>query len=232
MVGTLPWAGADFALAEKKINLLEGKSIQLTAKAGGVRKVFWLMKRDGVETSVDVDRLDYTVHAGRVAGDQSLTHQFKAVFAAGVKTIDIPATIKEDIPEPVFTLQAPATWNGRDDDNNEGTLYYNGSLADTTGSVFLKLYAGDKLAKAESQQPEADKSYAFAVKLKPGLIKYKVEFGTKSGNVLKLNLAATSSAKKGNLFGGQKVGSEDTSLREQRHRRPDVLGGGNRCFRP
>ena len=30
-----------------------------------------------------------------------------------VKTRDIPITIKEDIPEPVFTLKAPATWDGR-----------------------------------------------------------------------------------------------------------------------
>ena len=47
--------------------------------------------------------------------------------------------------------------------------------------MFLKVYADDKLIKTESQKPAADKSYAFTVKLKPGLIKYKVEFGTKTG---------------------------------------------------
>jgi len=47
--------------------------------------------------------------------------------------------------------------------------------------VFLKLYADDKLVKTESQKPAADKSYAFAVKLKAGLIKHKVEFGVKTG---------------------------------------------------
>ena len=52
--------------------------------------------------------------AGRVVGDQSLTLQFKAVYADEVKTQDIPVTIKEDIPEPVFTLQAPARWDGRE----------------------------------------------------------------------------------------------------------------------
>ena len=49
-------------------------------------------------------------------------------------------------------------------------------------SVFLKVYADDKLIKTESQEPKADKTYAFVVKLKPGLIQYKVEFGTKRGN--------------------------------------------------
>ncbi len=67
------------------------------------------------------------------------------------------------------------------DDKNEGTLFYNGTLDQPADSVFLKLYADDKLIKTESQKPAADKSYAFAVKLKPGLIHYKVEFGTGTG---------------------------------------------------
>ena len=48
-----------------------------------------------------------------MVGDKSLTLQFKAIYADGVKTKDIPITIKEDIPEPAFTLRAPATWDGR-----------------------------------------------------------------------------------------------------------------------
>jgi hypothetical protein len=274
--------GSDFAVSEKKITLLEGKSIVVTAKAGGAQKVYWLLQRYGKETVAAVDRLAFTLDAGRVNGDTSLTLQFKAVCANQVKTLDIPVTIKENIPEPVFTLKAPATWDGREtievlpqisnlqalknngvgelnyhwsasglavakevapgklllkraqnsgtlnikltlsnggadvvatttmtvkapakdawvqrtpardekpadnqfyarDDKNEGTLYYNGILTDAAESVFLKLYADDKLGKAESQKPSADKSYAFAVKLKPGLTKYKVEFGTSTG---------------------------------------------------
>jgi len=206
--------------------------------------------------------------AGRVVGDKAVTVQFKAVLADGVKTKDIPLTVKDAIPEPVFTLKAPALWDGREtievlpqianlhalqdqgvgelkyqwsasglaatkevapgklllkraqnsgtlsikltlsnggaevtstatmrvkaplkdawvqrtpardekpvdnqfyarDDKKEGTLYYNGTLTDAAESVFLKLYAEDKLVKTESQKPAVDKSYAFAVKLKP-----------------------------------------------------------------
>ena len=47
--------------------------------------------------------------------------------------------------------------------------------------MFLKVYADDKLFETETQQLPADRSYAFTVKLKPGLIKYRVEFGTKTG---------------------------------------------------
>ena len=67
------------------------------------------------------------------------------------------------------------------DDTNEGTLYYNGTLDHPADSVFLKLYSDDQLLNTDSQQPKTDKSYAFTVKLRPGMIKYKVEFGTRSG---------------------------------------------------
>ncbi len=67
------------------------------------------------------------------------------------------------------------------DDKNVGTLHYNGTLAEAADAVFLKLYADDKLINTETAKPAADKSYVLAAKLKPGLIKYKVEFGTKVG---------------------------------------------------
>jgi len=67
------------------------------------------------------------------------------------------------------------------DDKGLGTLYYNGTLTDAADSVFLKLYANDKLIKTETAKPAADKSYTLSTQLKPGLIQYKVEFGTKAG---------------------------------------------------
>jgi hypothetical protein len=73
------------------------------------------------------------------------------------------------------------------DDHNEGTLHYRGTLAEAAesgpgpASVFLKLYADDQFIQTDEATPGADRSFAFAVKLKPGLIKYKVEFGAKAG---------------------------------------------------
>jgi len=60
-----------------------------------------------------VDQFHFTLDAGRVAGDEALTLQFKGVYADTVKTQDIPVVIREAIPEPVFTLKAPAQWDGR-----------------------------------------------------------------------------------------------------------------------
>ena len=285
LVGPLVRPGTDFSVSEKAITIAEGKSATVTAKIGGAQKIYWILKRGGVETVVAVDKPSFTIDAGRVSGGQSMTLILKAVYATGVKTIEIPVTVKEGIPDPVFTLKAMPTWDGRAtieivpqisntndmqakgvgelkydwkvsglavikevangklilkraqnsgpmtvtaslsnggdpvirtaqilvkepakdawvqripakdekpvdgqffarDDKNEGTLFYNGTLDSAADAVFLKLYADDKLVKTESQKPAADKSYALSVKLKPGLIKYKVEFGTKAGSTV------------------------------------------------
>jgi hypothetical protein len=63
------------------------------------------------------------------------------------------------------------------DDNNEGSLFYNGTLNEAGHSVFLRVYADGRLYKSETSKLAADKSYAFCVKLQPGLIRYQVEFG-------------------------------------------------------
>jgi len=294
----------EFAVSPAQVTVLEGQSATLSAQAGGAQKVYWFLKQDDRETLVATDRFAFTFNAGRVTGDRSAIVQFKAVYANEVKTRDIPIAIKEAIPEPVFTLSAPATWDGRAtievlprianlnamqakgagrlnytwsvsgmaaikeiepgklilkraqnsgmmtvtatvdnggqpttrtiriavkeplkdawvqrtpdkdekpvdnqfyarDDKNEGTLCYHGTLACGAGvspahaagtaapqvlpspsadSVFLRVHADDQVFKTVSQKLTADRTYAFSVKLKPGLIKYKVEFGTKSGN--------------------------------------------------
>jgi hypothetical protein len=282
LAGPLVQPGNTFSVSQTQVTMPEGKSATITAKAGGAQKVYWLFKKDGVETIGAVDRYNFTFDAGRVVGDQSFILQFKAIYADGIKTKDIPITIKEDIPEPVFTLKAPARWDGRKtievvpkianldrmqakgagelnytwlvsggaviqeavpgklmlkrsqcsgtisvkltlnnggadyaattsiqvtepktdpwvqrtpgkdeepednqfyarDDQNEGTLYYNGTMDHAADSVFLKVYANDAIFKTESQPLTPDKTYAFTARLKPGLIRYKVEFGTKTG---------------------------------------------------
>jgi hypothetical protein len=282
LVGPLVQAGNAFAVSQEKVVVDEGKSVSFTAQAGGAQKIFWVLKRDGREEVVATDRFAFAFNVGRVTGDTAATLQFKAVYAGEVKTKDIAITVKEAIPEPVFTLKAPAAWDGRAtieivpqvanlaamqargagelktewsatpfavikeiapgklrllraqnsgkltvtatvsnggkastqsvdiavtepkrdawvarvpakdeqpedgqfytrDEKNEGTLHYNGTLTEAADAVFLKLFADDKLVKTETSKPGAEKAYTFAVKLKPGLIKYKVEFGTKVG---------------------------------------------------
>lgn len=283
VTGPLVQPAGELRVSENRVTLLEGQSTTLTAKAGGVRKIYWTIKRGNEETVVATDRFHFLLDAGRVSGDQTLTIQLKAVYAGEAKTVEIPVTIREGISDPVYTLQAPAEWDGRTtievvpqitnlaamqakgagevtyqwkaagmaviqevtagkltlkrahnsgnlkvtavarnggqavtqsveivvkepthdpwaertpgqdekpvdhqfyarDDTNEGTLYYNGTLAEAAETVFLKLYADDMLIKTESQKLPLDRTYAFAFRLKAGLIVYKVELGTKSGD--------------------------------------------------
>ena len=282
LVGPLVQPGTEFGLSPESSVVKEGQNAEFIAKAGGAQKLYWILKRDGREEVVATDRFRFAFDSGRVTSDAKASLQFKAVYADSVKTKDIAITIKETIPEPIFTLESPPQWDGRStieveskitnlaamqaanaadlkvewsaepfavikevtpgklrllrsqnsglltvtanvsnggqavtqsvtiqvtepksdawvqripekdekpedgqfyarDDKGLGTLYYNGTLTDAADSVFLKLYANDTLIKTETAKPAADKSYALSTQLKPGLIQYKVEFGTKAG---------------------------------------------------
>lgn len=282
LVGPLIQSGTAWSVTPASASVLEGKSATFTAQAGGAQQVYWTLTVDGSETVVATNRFSYTVDAGRVTGNKTATLRCKAIYPTEVKTKDIAITITEDIPEPVFTLKAPTTWDGRStieviplvtnlsamqakgagelrvdwqtadiavttesppgkfvltrsqnsgrllvtatmsnggqattqtatiavtepktdawiarapatneqpedgqfyarDDKNEGTLHYNGTLSEAGDAVFLTVLAGDQVFKRETAKLGADRTYAFAVKLKPGLITYRVAFGTTSG---------------------------------------------------
>jgi len=284
LVGPVVRAGDAFSVTPAQLTLKEGATATLTAEAGGAQKVYWILKSDGGETVVAVDRFTLPFDAGRVTGDKRAVLVFRAVHPNEVKTREIPVAITEAIPEPVFTLNAPADWDGRStievtaqvanaaemeaagagrltfawsvsdiatlsetapgklvlkraqnsgrmtvtatvhnggaatvrtatinvkepardawvartpakdempvdnqffarDDTNVGTLVCNGTLKAPADSVFLRVFAGDKLVDDRSGKPSADGSYALSAKLKPGLIKYRIEFGSKTGAV-------------------------------------------------
>ena len=113
LVGPLVQPGNEFSVSPERAVVEEGQSAEFIAKAGGAEKVYWVLKRNGREEVVATDRFRFAFPAGRVSGDATATLQLKAVDADGVKTKDIAIAVKEAIPEPVFTLKAPATWDGR-----------------------------------------------------------------------------------------------------------------------
>ncbi len=114
LVGHPVQPGADVEVSPASLELREGERATVTAGAGGAIKVFWGLVRDGEETVIATDTLHHDIDAGRVTGDTQATLRFRAVYPDGAKTIDIPITIREAIPDPVFTLEAPAAWNGRE----------------------------------------------------------------------------------------------------------------------
>ncbi len=66
-------------------------------------------------------------------------------------------------------------------DNNEGTVLYKGKLDAAADAVFVRLFAGDKLVESESAPLKDDGSYRLALSVKPGLIRYRTEFGSVLG---------------------------------------------------
>ncbi len=114
LAGPLVPTGTTFSASQTQITVLEGKNATLTATAGGAQKIYWILKDTGAGVILAVDQLNYTYSAGRVTGDKNIVIQLKAVYPTEVKTQDITITVKEDQADPIFSLTAPATWNGRD----------------------------------------------------------------------------------------------------------------------
>ena len=67
------------------------------------------------------------------------------------------------------------------DDSGQGTLHCKGSLKEKAEEVFLRVFADGKKYAEESGAAGKDGSYAFAIKLEPALVKYQIEFGTRTG---------------------------------------------------
>ena len=299
LVGPIVQPGNEFSVSQTKLEVDEGQSVTVTAKAGGAQKVFWTSsfgdpRRADYSWVVATDQFTYTFKAGRVSRNEYRKLKFTAIYPNAVKSQEIAIKINEAIPEPDFKLIAPATWDGRQaievvaqidnqaelqakgvdnlqfkwsvdgvavskqiepgklilkraqgsgklkvdvmvsnggglwrgqpggtteiaitepppskdvwvhrvpdqveqpEDNQffardlhdrdgprEGTLYYRGTLDAAADSVFARVYADEQLFKTETSKLGAEKTYSLSVKLKPGLIKYRTEFGSKTGN--------------------------------------------------
>ncbi len=284
LVGPIVRPGDEFSLEAEAVTVNEGGILRVTARAGGAQKLTWSAIKGDREEILAVDRFTFEFAPGRVTGDTPMTLRLKAVFPDGVKSRDLGLTVKEAIPDPQFSLQAPADWDGRKelvleprlsnlaalraagggagdlrtkwtvgplavikdilpgklrllraqnsgrltvtvtlsnggrevvqsatisvkepasdawvhrvprrderpeegqfyarDDRNEGTLHYNGTLEAPADEVFLRVFCDDRPFATVTAVPGKDSTYALAAKLRPGLVKYRVEFGTRSG---------------------------------------------------
>lgn len=292
VVGLLVQSGSEFGVSHEEISIDEGKSVLVSAKAGGAYKTMWILKENGEETVVAINRLNYLIEGGRVSGNRSMTVQFKAFYDSGVRSKEIKVLVKEYLPEPMFSVSSPAKWDGRTpieivpkiqnliemqnksvaeldmvwdvsgiavvkqvsrgklllkrsqnsgiltiaveignggqrtsrklkiqveepkvdpwlsripdsvempednqfvarDSTNEGTIYCNGNLTQKADTVFARLYANGTLIKTVTEKVEMAQSFSLMLKLKAGLVKYRVEFGINNGISEKILHSAT-----------------------------------------
>ena len=113
LVGPLVQSGEAFSVSAEKLELAEGKSADVSLRAGGAQKIYWTLKRGDKESLVATDRFAHLFAAGRVTGDAKAQLIVRAVYPDVVKTKTIDIAIREAIAEPQFTLNVPATWDGR-----------------------------------------------------------------------------------------------------------------------
>ncbi|WP_254510724.1 DUF2341 domain-containing protein [Anatilimnocola floriformis] len=113
LVGPLVQTGDAFSVSTEKLEIGEGKTADVSVKAGGAQKIYWILKRGEQESLVATDRFAHTFAAGRVTGDSKAQLIVRAVYPSEVKSKTIDISIREAIAEPQFTLDVPATWNGR-----------------------------------------------------------------------------------------------------------------------
>ncbi len=111
--GLLVSSGDEFKVSTKEVSILEGKTVTIKAEVKGAQKLYWSINKGGKETVVATDLLSFNVEAGRVTSDTNQVVKLKAIFPNEIRSIEIPVVIREDIPEPLFTLNAPTQWDGR-----------------------------------------------------------------------------------------------------------------------
>ena len=90
-----------------------GRERPRDSPGGRAQKLTWSVIKGDREEVLAVDRFTFEFAPGRVTGDTPMKLRLKAVFSDEVKSRDIVLTVKETIPDPEFTLQAPADWDGR-----------------------------------------------------------------------------------------------------------------------
>jgi hypothetical protein len=136
-----------------------------------------------------------------------------ATVTNGGDAISVPIVINVSEPQNDAWVTRSAKLDEKPVDNQfyarngdgEGILHFNGGLDVTVDSVFLRVYAAEgslenaspekngpgELVHQASQQLTESGTYAFTAKLKSGLIKYRIEFGSKTGETETIRYTAT-----------------------------------------
>ena len=157
---------------------------EMQAKGAGAVSTTWQVSDIAVIKEITPGKL--TLHRAQNSGTMTVT---ATVHNGGKPTTRAATIVVKEPPQDAWISRAPGDDEKPEDnqfyardDQQEGTLWYRGTLAETADSVFLRVYADQRLYKSESRPLASDKAYAFSVKLKPGLIRYRVEFGSKLGD--------------------------------------------------
>jgi hypothetical protein len=95
-------------------SIQEGASLALAAGADCSESYSWSSVSGPSPRILDPFVKTLQIGAPRVAGDALLVYKFTATFGDTLKEKEVRVTVREAIPEPIFTLPAALAWNGKD----------------------------------------------------------------------------------------------------------------------
>jgi hypothetical protein len=128
-----PGCTESFSVNTDNLQFNEGEDIVLSAAAECAYFSSWSLVQGAATVLLSGGSVG-TFNVGRIVGDTSLVFRFAVDFASGTQTEDITVTVKENVPDPEFTLSASVEpWNGVD------TLYVIATidnLTDIQNSLF------------------------------------------------------------------------------------------------
>jgi hypothetical protein len=92
----------------------EGAQVNLTGIADCASGYSWSAVSGPAPRIMDPDAKTLTVALPRVTGDTVIVYRFTAVYGDSAPYREVRLSVREAIPDPVFTLPAGIAWNGKD----------------------------------------------------------------------------------------------------------------------
>ncbi|MEO7424117.1 MAG: DUF2341 domain-containing protein [Fibrobacteria bacterium] len=114
LVTVKPADCADKLVAPADTSVSEGEILSLSATVACAESYAWSIVSGPSARILDPGASPLVLRIPRVTGDTAVTYRLTADFGDSTPSRTVRVTIKEAIPDPVFTLTAVDAWNGKD----------------------------------------------------------------------------------------------------------------------
>jgi hypothetical protein len=95
-------------------SIAEGSLLTLEAGVECASAFFWSIVSGPAPRIIDPESRSLTVRLPRLSGDAAIVYRVTAVFADSTRNRDVRVTVREAVPDPVFTMPDMASWTGKE----------------------------------------------------------------------------------------------------------------------
>ncbi len=166
--------------------------VQMQAQGAGTLNVRWVLDDVATISAEESGKLvlQRAQGSGRLKVTAELDNGGAVVRQSLMIEVQEPPREQEAwVPRPIAEAEQPVDGQfiGREavgaDGQWWGQLVHAGQLTEPADTVFVRVYADEKLYAEETAQPDVEGRYRLTTRLKPGLIRYRSEFGSRRGGV-------------------------------------------------